>query len=346
MIFNECNERELNMNAIQEFKQNLIEMKSSLEPILKSDTDKFIQIASNYIENNEDLLLKNRQSLYAAIFRAAQNVLYIDGQESALVPFKEKVKFMSMYKGLLKQVRNSGELDSINCGIVYENDSFESFTDENGEHLKHVPTWKDRGKPIISYCIARIKGGKTPYIEIMPETEIQECKKASRAGSDSPWNGPFSDEMRKKTVLRRISKRLPMSTDLNASLHADDDLFIPSDDEEKPKTEQPEITSDRLHNAIQEAKTEQKKIEPTPEQHKNESIEGLIDELKEITKDGKPRFGCKVSGSWFGTGDVKLWDSIKDFYNFKFRVRVEYKKVNEKNEIAHVVVLTSDDVPI
>jgi recombination protein RecT len=161
----------MGMTQIEEFKKNLEELKPKLEKILKSDTDKFIQIAANYVEQNDGLLDKDRASLYAEIMKAAQAGLYVDGQESALVPFAGKIKLMVMYKGLLKQVRNSGELASINCGVVYENDVFEFSVDENGEHIKHVPNYRgDRGKQISTYAIARTKDSSAPYIEIMQES--------------------------------------------------------------------------------------------------------------------------------------------------------------------------------
>jgi len=339
------------MNVMEEFKKNLDEMKDKLEPILKTETDRFIQIVANYIEQNEGLLSKNRASLYSAIIRAAQNGVCVDGQEAALVPFKESVTLMIMYKGLLKQIRNSGELDSINCGVAYENDLFEYFVDENGEHLKHVPNYKvDRGKPINAYMIARIKGGHCPYIEVMTEAEIQDCKNVSRAGSNSPWQGKFADEMRKKTVLRRGSKRLPMSTDLNAAIHADDDLFMPPDEAQDPQEEK--TTSTGLHDAVTPAP------EPEQEQKTGFQQEGIIEEAKifPVTIKGKPtnRYGGKIKDVWYGTFDEELFKQIQDNCANKSTVWMFYTKETRPsgkgfNECIKVETISTPDskkVPI
>lgn len=341
----------MGLTPLEEFKKNLDEMKDKISKILKGDADKFIQIAANYVEQNQGLLEKNRASLYNAIIKAAQNGLYIDGEESALVPFKGDVKFMSMYKGLLKQVRNSGELASINCGIVYENDVFEYFVDENGEHLKHIPNYKsDRGKIISTFCIARTKGNNAPYIEIMTEDEIQACKKQSRAGNDSPWNGPFVNEMRKKTIIHRIRKRLPASTDFDSVLHADDDLFIPQDEpEDQP---QPPETSSKLSEAVTKQETE-----PKQETKQGEYKEGVIDELKifdvKIKGQLAKRYGCRIGDDWFGTFDLDIYKEMCNAADNKSLIWLIYEVKTKKsgdayNEALGVKVLEvpEDEVPI
>ena len=325
------------MNQIEEFKQNLIAMKEKLEPILKGDTDKFIQITSNYIEQNEKLLSNDRPSLYDSIMRAAQAGLYIDGQESALVPRKGKVTFMPMYKGLLKQVRNSGELASIHAAVVYEHDDFEFFVDENGEHLKHSPKFvTDRGKPILSYAIARMKDSKSPYIEVMTEKEIQDCK-PSYTDKNSPWEGKFADEMRKKTPIRRVSKRLPSSTDLNAMIHADDDLFMPPTDETE-EVQPAQETSSNLRDAV---KPQENNSEAEPELKKKEEAvngdykEGMIDECKifDVTREGKPdkRYGARMGDAWFGTFNNKLYEEMCAAYDKKSVIWLIYEKRERPN---------------
>lgn len=349
------------MTVIEEFEKNIIELSESLKKILGNDTDKFVQISINYIKENRKLLEKNKISLYASITKAAQQGVYIDGQESALVPFKGDVKLMIMYKGLLKQVRNSGELESLNCAVCYENDVFEYYVDENGEHLKHVPSFtsSDRGKPKLTYCIARIKSGSSPYIEIMTEEDVQCCKKSSKAGSDSPWNGAFADEMRKKTVIRRISKRLPMSTDLQASLHLDDELFIPK---EEDSLKEEKTTSNKLSEAIKKSNepvTDPVKnvIDAEPVKNvldeepkiKGEYIEGIITEtiIKDVTKDGEPvkRYECKVNGEWLGSFSEKAFEEMQQRKNSGEMVWVLYETILNKRGLERKNFLGTKDAP-
>lgn len=229
-------------------------------------------------------------------------------------------------------VRNSGELASINAGVVYEKDSFEYFVDEQGEHVKHVPSFvKERGKPVQTYCIARTKGNNEPYIEVMTEEDVQACKKVSRAGEDSPWNGPFADEMRKKTVIRRISKRLPMSTDVNMALASDDDDDQPSDPEPQPE----KTTSSRLESAVGVA-VEPQKIDPALETF-SQTVTGVLEfitatDLKDPKDPAKARrYSCKISGVFYGTWDLETYKILEDAYNKHQTVTLKFvTKMNTK----------------
>lgn len=299
---------------MSEIKQTLVDLKSSLEPLLGNDTDKFIQIADNFIAAKPKLLEADRKTLLKAIMDAAQAHLYIDGQECALVPYKGAVKFSPGYKGLLKLARNSGELAAINAAVVYKTDVFEYFVDEKGEHIKHQPNMlvqsKDRGEPVATYCVARTKDGGV-YIEVMTEEEIQACKKVSPAArmGDSPWDGPFADEMRKKTLFRRISKRLPSSTDLNVAIHADDPLFNPDPEPEPEPTPAP-TTSPKLSEAVNTSG--EKPTTPAIPDKKPESVQGVLTETTALNAklNGKDALRHKfhVGNEWYGTFDEALAD--------------------------------------
>ena len=50
--------------------------------------------------------------------------------------------------------------------------------------------------------------------------DVEKVRKSSRAGNFGPWKD-WWDEMAKKTVIRRISKRLPSRADVDAVMQAD-----------------------------------------------------------------------------------------------------------------------------
>ena len=58
----------------------------------------------------------------------------------------------------------------------------------------------------------------------MSVTDIEKIRSISKSKDGQAWKEHWA-EMAKKTVIRRISKRLPMSTDLEQVIHRDDEMF-------------------------------------------------------------------------------------------------------------------------
>jgi recombination protein RecT len=240
-----------NLPAIQVVRGQLTAMKGEIKAGLPEHVspDRFIRVAMTAINSNQSLLEKDRHSLYGSIMKCASDGLIPDGNEAALVPFGNKVQYMPMVAGILKKVRNSGELLSITSLVVHKNDHFKFHVDSDGEHLEHEPlTFGDRGHPIGVYALAKTKDGAT-YIETMSEDEVLKVAKVSRSKS-GPWSGPFKLEMWRKTVIRRLSKRLPMSTDLERVVKRDDEMY--DLDKVKEVTEEKTIVDpmNRLESAV------------------------------------------------------------------------------------------------
>ena len=193
-------------------------------------TEKFTRVLITAISTNELLVTATRQSLFAACMRSAQEGLLPDGRESAIVTYKTKdgnvtAQFMPMVAGILKKVRNSGELSSITAQIVHANDKFRYWVDSDGEHIEHEPNFfSDRGPRIGVYSFAKTKDGGI-YMEVLTSKQIEAIRSSSKSAQYGPWSGPFEDEMIKKSAIKRLSKRLPMSTDLDSLMKADDDLY-------------------------------------------------------------------------------------------------------------------------
>jgi recombination protein RecT len=210
--------------------QMMKEFKSALPEHVSPE--KFVRIAMTAINKSPTLLDCDRKSLYAACMLAAQDGLLPDGREAALVKFKDSVAYMPMVGGILKKVRNSGELQSLSANVVYSNDKFEYWVDEKGEHFKHIPVFQgDRGKMIAVYAQALTKDGGV-YFELLNEADVKKVQNAAR--SKNIWT-EWAGEMWKKTAIRRLAKKLPMSTDLETVVQRNDDMY--DFDETKEPTE-------------------------------------------------------------------------------------------------------------
>lgn len=236
-----------NINPVDDLKNQIQLMKPQIKAALPPhiEVDKFTRVVMTALVSNPDLVKATRQSFFGACLKMAADGLICDGRESAIVTFKNKqgefiAQYMPMVGGILKKVRQSGELLSITANIVHENDKFTWFIDADGEHVEHRPlVFGDRGKAIGVYALAKTKDGGL-YVEIMDVNQINAVKNSSRSKEYGPWSSAFSEEMWKKTAIRRLSKRLPMSTDLEQTIKRDDDLYLPEPDKQPDVTPKPQ----------------------------------------------------------------------------------------------------------
>lgn len=221
----------------------LMELKPELEKVLPAhvSVDKFMRVINTAISMNPDLYNADRRSLFTSCVKCATDGLLPDGREAALVIFNSKekytengqkkerwlskVQYMPMFAGLQKKVRNSGELKELICEVVLQADAFRYWIDDAGAHLTHEPNMEaeDRGRFKAVYCIAKTHDGGV-YTEVMSKGQVEKVRQVSKSKDNGPWVGWF-DEMARKTVFRRLSKRLPMSTDIEQVIRRDDNLY-------------------------------------------------------------------------------------------------------------------------
>jgi recombination protein RecT len=108
------------------------------------------------------------------------------------------VQFMPMVAGLIRLARQSGEILSLSAHCVYEFDHWDYELGDN-ERISHRPRLDgERGKMIAAYAIGKTKSG--------------------------PWSQWF-ERMAEKTVIRRLLKRMPTSTDLQRAVDADNETY-------------------------------------------------------------------------------------------------------------------------
>lgn len=243
------------IKTIDAVKNSLTKMSAEFKKVLPEavSVEKFTRVVFTALQTAPALLEQDRASLFAACLNAAQSGLMPDGAESALVPYKGKVKFLPMIKGVIKKIRANTFYKNIIVEIVYGGDDFRYWVDELGQHIQHDPDmFGERGAVVGAYAMVRAEDGSIE-IEIMSEEELMAVKNASPSKDGGPWSGPFANEMRKKTVLRRLSKRLALDPGSEAAIHMDDDLFIAATDDKKEE-KKPSTAPERLTKIIKGGK--------------------------------------------------------------------------------------------
>jgi recombination protein RecT len=219
--------------------------------------DKFRNVVITAANMTPDLLNADRRSLLGACVKCAADGLVPDGREAALVIMGGKVSYMPMVAGVLKRARNSGEIASLIAQVVHERDRFLWRPCDAAAPIEHEtpPLTEDRGKPIGAYAIARLKDGSV-VAEVMNHAEIEKVRNVSRAKGSGPWI-QWWDQMARKTVIRRLSKYLPMdAAPLEVLLNRDERLGQPQGDADAgPMVIDGEASASKL-DAMEEAFTD------------------------------------------------------------------------------------------
>lgn len=212
--------------AVQKTPEFMVMLDKSRKEIQKAlpaimSSERFIRMAITEIRKSEKLMECSPMSLISCALQAAQLGLEFGSSlgEIYLVPYAKEATIQVGYKGLLTLARRSGEIVSIDAAVVYENDHFEC---ERGDSpsLKHKLVFP-RTRPVMYYAVARLKTGALMF-EVMEIEEVEYIRDTYSKGADKDaWKKSFS-EMAKKTVLRRLMKLLPKSTELADAIAMED----------------------------------------------------------------------------------------------------------------------------
>ena len=211
---------------IQQFRQDLERMTPEFQAALPAHipVERFRRVAQTAVAKAPDLLKSDSKALIGACMMAAQDGLLPDGREGAIVLFRGKAQWMPMVYGIIKKMRNSGEIVSLTAHPVYQGDVFKYVLGDE-ESITHVPSMADdRGPVVAAYAIAKLTGGGVER-RVMLKSDIEKRRKASAAGGAGPW-ASWYEEMAVKTTIRSLAKRLPMSTEVEQVLARDDAMHV------------------------------------------------------------------------------------------------------------------------
>jgi recombination protein RecT len=205
--------------------------------------ERFMRVAMTAITKTPKIADCTQESLMTCLLDCAQLGIEPDGRRAHLIPYKTKCTLIIDYKGLVELVRRSGEVVKLHADVVCENDVFEA---NMGNIICHkIDYKKERGAPYAYYALAQMKDGSMQS-EIMTPDEVGKIRARSKAAQSGPWVTDYT-EMCKKTVFRRLSKWLPMQTDVAVKLQEVEKLEF---DFEMPK-EPKEVKSNILEDNIQ-----------------------------------------------------------------------------------------------
>jgi recombination protein RecT len=239
--------------------------------------DRLIGIFTMILRGSPELTQCTQTSLIAAVVQTVQLGLQPGNIGHVyLIPFnnkqkdgtyKKEVQLLVGYRGLCQLVNNSKDAVVLTAEVVKQNDEFE-FEFGLNPLLRHVPAQGDRGEIIGSYAIAKNLLANEKVFVYLQKDELDKVKASSKAGSSdfSPWN-TWPEEMCKKTAVKRLCKLLPLSSETQKKIGADETIrtriepgmvdlpdntewqgeTIEANKEKEPDTQLPEATKQPLN---------------------------------------------------------------------------------------------------
>lgn len=265
-LANVSDQRELSPS--QQFRQELEKMGEQFAVALPSHIkpEKFQRVVMTAVLSDPDVLRADRKSLMESAIRAAQDGLLPDKREGAFVVFSTKkktdgrdewikaVQWMPMVGGIIKRIHQSGEIKMLTARVVYGGDHFRTWIDDTGEHVEYEPS-EEQDTSVVRrvFAMATTVDGAV-YVEPLSSKDVEKIRNVSKQKDRGPWSD-WWEEMAKKSAIRRLAKRLPLSVDLHDLIQRDNGLYDLAQEQE-PKTS----LSDRLKAA--------RNVTPEPEQHR------------------------------------------------------------------------------
>jgi len=266
------------------------EIRKQIASVLPQELDakRFMKIAIAAATRTPKLMFCTQESLLKCLMDLSSMGLEPDGRRAHLIPYGKECTLIIDYKGLADLVRRSGEVKTIQCAVVYQNEFDQGrFILEYGSNarLVHQPILiGERGAVIGAYSCVQMANGEESF-HWMRKDEIDATRKRSKASGNGPWVSDYN-EMAKKTVFRQHTKLLPFSAETREKMEADDKyLFEHSQSSNGTTAAISGSLNDRIKGNLEAAKTidvpaettESSEPMVTPEQRAE--IEKLVKEI-------------------------------------------------------------------
>jgi recombination protein RecT len=193
----------------------------------KSIGEQFMRILITQFVKNPKLPLCRRDTVLSCVVQCAQYGLFPDGRHAHLIPYGDVCQVIFDYKGLIALAKRAGA-GTVFAQVVFKDDVFMHKIVDGRHTFLHEPNYSaPRKEPILFCSVYRGPGDSAELdVEVMTLEEVQVIQKRSKAGTAGPWVTDFN-EMGKKTVIRRHSKRWDIAPELAAAFNDDDDKSDP-----------------------------------------------------------------------------------------------------------------------
>ena len=184
----------------------------------------FVRCAAVAMAGNKELANADRDSVIMSLTQCAKDGLVPDNKEAAIVTFSTnvaakgqqkqwitKAQYMPMIDGVMKRARMSGQIAVLSSKAVFNQDEFDYWMDENGEHINYRPQFQG-GDMRLAFAFAKLTNGEL-IVEVMSKADVDKVRAASKTGQYGPWKDWY-ERMACKAVMHRLARRLPNASEI------------------------------------------------------------------------------------------------------------------------------------
>lgn len=144
----------------------------------------------------------------------------------------QKAQLIIGYQGYVELAHRSGRISSIHARTVYSNDYFELEYGAEQDRFVHRPALDGpRGEPRLFYAVARTVDGGYSVTDPMTVADMEAYRQKHATAKDrngkvfGPWVDHF-EGMAHKTMVRKLMKLLPKSTEQHIAIAQDDGIRV------------------------------------------------------------------------------------------------------------------------
>lgn len=185
--------------------------------------ERMIRMALTVFNKTPGLQRCTPLSIVACVIQASELGLELSGPlgHAWMVPYKDQATFQVGYRGFFELAFRTGKVSAFPMRTVHANDVFDVRYGTN-QTIDHRPCLKDRGDSIGYYSVIYLKdGGRDLEFMSLEDVRKHRDQYVKNIGGSSPWVTAF-DAMAMKTTVRRLAKRVPLSTEIQTAVGYDE----------------------------------------------------------------------------------------------------------------------------
>lgn len=192
------------------FSMVITDKLDAIQDALPKDFNKarFVQNALSLLNEKPDLAKFGQAKIMAGLMRGAMLGLDFFNKEAYLVGYGSDLQYQTSYIGAQKLIKKYAihKVKNIYAELVREDDVFETGIDANKRYVTFKPK-AFNNKPVVgAFAVVEFEDGDI-QVETMNMEELEAVRKKSKMGNAGAWKD-FSGEMQKKSVIRRLCKRI------------------------------------------------------------------------------------------------------------------------------------------